>query len=317
MAFKYHHIGIYSSNHSASQNLFYELMGHGKNSKEKLFGVDALMLTQKSCDLQLALYDKKPDNNWFDEGFGIKYVAFEVPDLEQALRQLQLNSVEFLEAPQSGLSFNYAVVKSIEGLAIVILQTKDDAPQSEPIYFTDNPFEISLTHTGVLTDDLAESEKFWQENFNLHRFSANYCCGSGFIALADAHWQPGEHAVFMEILCPPNVLNVDQYGYDLAGESFFHLGYYSNDVTTSWQYLVDKGMFPALPVYVEAGTAVEDSFVLGLDNVFFELFGGEQARLVMAQPDIRAVDEIFSVSAKDLAEVSGAMAVCPENHTIL
>jgi len=314
MTYKFHHVGVYSSDYTALRFTFCELMHHREANSEELFGVHALFLTQERCDLRLALYEEKPSHSWFGDAFGIKYVAFEVEDLQRAVAQLQDNQVELLEPPAASASYRYAVVRSIEGLPIVLLEVVDDAVESRQLAFADNPFGLILTHTAVLTDDLSASETFWRENFGLHRFAGNYCGDSGFIALADTHWQPERHPVFMELLCPPNVLNVDQYGYELAGVSYFHLSYYSNDVGASWQYLVDGGMHPALPAYIEAGTAAEDSFVIGVDQMAFELFGGDGAREILDLSDIREVDETFCVSAREMTESSGEMNQVPEDY---
>ncbi len=314
MNYRLHHIGIRCSDLGVGRALFCGLFGHHELGSERFCGVEALRLGQAGTDLELALFTSPPRVDWLPSGSGIQYVAFVVERLTEALRHLLANGVEPLSGRLSSRSYDYAVVCSAEGLPVILLELVDDTPPREAGSGAENLHGFLLTHTGILTDDLAASERFWRGHFGLHRFSSNDRDGSGFMALADSHWQPGHHNAFLELLCPPNVLNVDQYGYDLAGIGYYHLSYYCADVEAAWRDLVDRGLFPTLPPYVEAGTGAEDAFVFAPDLVAIELFGGESVREVMATADIRELDETFSVDAAGMAAASGAMTPLPEGH---
>ena len=234
--------------------------------------------------------------------------------MKRASSQLTTNGVELLADPRVSRSHDYAVFKSVEGLPIVVLEARSDRAAVEPSFRMDDELGFTLVHTAVLTDNLAESEEFWRGNFGLYRFGFNDCQGSGFMALADDSWRPDTHNVFMEILSPPNVLNIDQYGYDLAGQSFFHLGYGTNNVWRAWRYLVNKGLFPGLEPYEEAGTGALDSFVFGLDKVAFEIFGGVDD--LLNTKDIKELDLRFCVDAAQMTESSGDFHPYPEGQNL-
>ena len=314
MSYKLHHIAVCHRDPQMAEKLFCELLGHGKAQQENFCGVPVRMLCQRHNDLQLALLQELPSQPWLPSRYGIQYIALECPNLSLALNQLQAQGITLLALPQASHTFDYAVVESIEGLPVVVLQSKAAAASHPVQYSHDNPHGFILNHTAVLSEQLAASEGFWRDNFGLQRIYFNDCEGSGFMGLVDSHWQPGKHMALLEILNPPHVLNADQYGYDLAGVSYFHLSYRCNSVGKAWQHLVDHGLHPSLPPHEEAGSGAQDAFAFGPDLLAFELSGGPAVEQMMQLDDIHQVNEVFSVTANEMLKASGPLTRVPDNY---
>jgi catechol 2,3-dioxygenase-like lactoylglutathione lyase family enzyme len=205
-----------------------------------------------------------------EKGYGIYYLAFEVENIHEAVEDLKAKNVEIVWEPVEN-SFSYHIgIKSSEGLLVIVLQLKDPKSFKSKTVKSTIPVNLTFNHTGVLTDDFRKSEKFWTEILGLtptYEFSKD---DSGYEIFIDNDYCKG-HEFSMEILTPPYIYPIDQYGYDTQGISYYHLGYIAGsfeNVEKAYNYMVEKGMFPASEPSEDVDFST--SFTHGQDRVIFE-----------------------------------------------
>lgn len=274
MKYRYHHVGMLSTDVDSAADLYCEHFGHeiGPRAELPMFG--DVQFVRATADVPLGLVSPPLESlpaELTSKGIGVAYLALSVDDLDEAIADLSDKGATVAWDPSStSVGTTAGLFCGLYDLLVVLVQPDQDLQAKLTPVGKVGP--LRFHHIAVITRDLGGVVHMFKDLFGFRVLAEWVEHGSGEIKIVDADYSDPDHYFLIEVLNPPQVAPSDLAVLERRGTSFHHLSYIADDVASVYKQLVDSGVTPSEdPIYYEQiGAAV--SFLWDPDDNAIEVY---------------------------------------------
>jgi catechol 2,3-dioxygenase-like lactoylglutathione lyase family enzyme len=251
MRHELHHVDILTPDIEGSIAFYREKIGMqltGRFFKEGFFDVAFLHDGPASTQFCIQLVGP-PMYDWMEDtyrehGSSMDHYAFIVEDLDAWFEKIRMEDVNILMPPQKTLSVEKMYFQDVGGIVVELMRFPDK--KFEPMMPERKPsrgeVDYYLNHISFLCYDLADSERFYKEVFNMKTVFDRRT--DGYILVADpvllAHKE--REAVTLEIMGPEAPWDREQTFLTEHGPGLDHICFVVDDVEKAYEDLSSKGV---------------------------------------------------------------------------